>query len=151
MRNPVRRSRKIGRTQGGRVQDGRAYEKWSRVFSQDIWTRLSEDPAEGCRVLRENPSRDHYHPCSGNEILEVLGRLPARHADPVRAIVLRRTPKLDEKLGVEARLRYACVILNSFPCSRSIVWRPPPGAAVRRHYSRWCQTWEEDAGVPVLR
>jgi hypothetical protein len=32
----MRRSRKIGLTQGGRVRDGRASEKWSRVFTRDM-------------------------------------------------------------------------------------------------------------------
>jgi hypothetical protein len=42
MKNPIRRSRKIGKTQGGRVKDGRANEKWSRIFPEDVWMRLSE-------------------------------------------------------------------------------------------------------------
>src|SRR5690606_18083929 len=30
-------------TQGGRVRDGRSSEKWSRIFTRDIWHRLSAE------------------------------------------------------------------------------------------------------------
>ena len=121
MHNPMRRSRKIGLTQGGRVRDGRAAEKWSRVFSRDIWEKLSiHRRDQGVRVLEENPSGAFYHPCQGHEYLSVLERLPAQLRQPVRAIVLRRTPKLDARLGVEARMRFGCVILNAFPRSDEI-------------------------------
>lgn len=150
MRNPVRRSRNIGKTQGGRVKDGRAYEKWSRVFTQDVWTKLSES-GDKWQLLRENPSRDFYHPCKGPEYIDVLQRLPMELTNNLRAIVLRRTPKLDAKLGVDARKRYFCVILNSFPKSGEMIWSKPPTDRVRRHYEPWCKNWIENNNKWILR
>jgi len=142
MRNPIRRSRKIGKTQGGRVKDGRPEEKWSRVFHRDIWTRLSQDtPGDEIRILRDHPSSQLYHPCSGEEYLEVLERLPEDQTDSLRAIVLRRTSKCDLAVGIEARRRYFCVLLNAFPKSNRMVWKPPPTEAQRRHHGRWCSKW----------
>jgi hypothetical protein len=153
VRNPTRRSRKIGLTQGGRVRDGRAAEKWSRVFTRDVWQCLSEGRVgQPCAVLRENPSGADYHPCRGAEYLAVLGRLPAELAAGVRAIVLRRTPKLDAARGVEARRRFRCVILNAFPRSGLMWWDARPTPAARRHYGRWCSgEWEEADGRVRLR
>ena len=143
----MRRSRKIGLTQGGRVRDGRASEKWSRIFSRDVWEKLSMyQHGQDCRVLTENPSGAFYHPCQGQKYLSALERLPAEFRQPVRAIVLRRTPKLDTRLGIEARMRFGCVILNAFPRSNQMVWAAPPTHATRRHYSRWCSRWLEDRG-----
>jgi hypothetical protein len=152
MRNPMRRSRKIGLTQGGRVRDGRASEKWSRVFTRDVWEKLSiHQQGQGCRVLKENPSGAFYHPCQGLEYLSVMRRLPAEFCQGVKAIVLRRTPKLDARLGIEARRRFGCVILNAFPRSNQMVWTAPPTQAARRHYSRWCSRWLEVEGVFKLQ
>lgn len=150
MRNPIRRSRNIGKTQGGRVKDGRAYEKWSRIFTQDIWTKLSES-GEKWQVLRENASRDFYHPCDGSDYLALLNRLPEQITNNVRAIVLRRTPKLDEAWGVEARKRYFCVILNSFRKSREMVWSKPPNDGTKSHYAPWCENWIESTNKWVLK
>ena len=142
MWNPMRRNRKIGLTQGGRVRSGRASEKWSRIFTRDVWEKLSlENHHQGCRVYVENPSGDFAHPCQGHEYLSVLERLPTEIRQPVRAIVLRRTPKLDVRLGIEARMRFGCVILNAFPRSNEMVWMTPPTQATRRHYGRWCSRW----------
>lgn len=102
-----------------------------------------EGQHQDCRVFVENPSGDFYHPCQGHEYLSVLERLPAEIRRPVRAIILRRTPKLDVRLGIEARMRFCCVILNSFPRSNEMVWTAPPSQAVQRHYSRWCSRWNE--------
>jgi hypothetical protein len=147
MRKPTRRSRKIGLTQGGRVRDGRVSEKWSRIFTRDVWEKLTmQQRGRGCRVLTENPSGAFYHPCRGHEYLSVIKRLPAEFGQPVRAIVLRRTPKLDARLGIEARMRFGCVIVNAFPRSNQMVWSAPPTQATRRHYSRWCSRWVEDPG-----
>ena len=74
----------------------------------------------------------------------MLERLPAEIREPVRAIVLRRTPKLDARLGIEARMRFDCVILNAFPRSNQMGWTAPPTRATRRHYSRWCSRWAEE-------
>lgn len=143
----MRRSRKIGLTQGGCVRDGCASEKWSRVFTRDVWEKLSiHRRDQGCRVLQENPSGTFYHPCGGQEYLSVLERLPQVFREPVRAIVLRRTPKLDARLGIEARMRFGCVILNAFPRSNQMVWTAPPTRATRRHYGRWCSRWLEEEG-----
>src|SRR4051812_20883259 len=107
MRQPARRRRKIGLTQGGRIRDGSASEKLSRVFTRDIWERLSTEPADGRpSILRENPSRSYFHPCRGGDYLAVLERLPADLRAGLRAVVMWRTPKLDAELGVEARKRF---------------------------------------------
>lgn len=152
MKRPARRSRKIGLTQGGRVRGGRSSEKWSRIFTRDIWDRLSaERDDDSPAVLRENPSSNYYHPCSGTELLEVLRRLPGELSGGVRAIVLRRTSKLDEDLGVEARRRFQCVILNAFPRSNRMTWKRPVSAAARRHYGRWCSRWMEQPSATVLQ
>jgi hypothetical protein len=152
MHNPLRRNKKIGKTQGGRVKDGRAQEKWSRVISRNIWGILSEDSVkEECRVLVENPSGAYYHPCNGDEYLWVLNKLPASLAQQVKAIVLRRTPKHDARLGIEARRRYSCVILNAFPKSNEIVWHKAPDESTRRHYGRWCSHWVEEDSLFKLR
>ena len=140
MRNPIRRSRKIGLTQGGRVKGGRAYEKWSRVFTQDIWAKLSESDLKW-QFLVENPSRDYYHPCSTDEIEQVLKLLPGTLTENIRAIVLRRLPKLDEQRGVEARKIYHCIILNSFPRSRKYYWDRKPEMKTFHHFDHWCKNW----------
>ncbi len=139
MRQPTRRSRKIGLTQGGRVRDGHPSEKPSRVFTRDLWDRLSTRLGDGPPVvLKENPSGAYLHPCQGLEYLAVLERLPPGLHRGLKAIVLRRTPKLDDRLGVEARKRFLCVILNAFPKSMLMVWNAGVGPATRRHYGRWC-------------
>ena len=145
MRNPIRRSRKIGKTQGGRVKDGRPEEKWSRLFPANIYRQLSEN-GEEWQVLRENPSRDYYHPCSGDDYLGVLGRLPDDLTEYVRAVVLRRLPKEDEQLGIDARRRYSCVIMNSFPKSNEMPWSKRPTKATVQHLAPWCDRWRSDGG-----
>jgi hypothetical protein len=149
MWNPIRRSRKIGETQGGRVKNGKAVEKWSRVFSPTVWRRLSEGH-EGILVLRENPSKGYLHPCSAEQVLEVIGRLPTETTEFIKAVVLRRLPQLDEASGIEARRRCDCIILNSFPSDLRMVWRKitPSG---RRHYGRWCSNWLTSGGKAVLQ
>ena len=142
MKNPIRRSRKIGKTQGGRVQDGKASEKWSRIFTEDIWMRLSESNLKW-QILKENPSRDYYHPCQGDEYIEVLKQLPRKETDGLRAIVLRRTPKFDLKLGIEAQQRYYCVILNSFPKSNTYSTKKKQSQSIIKHYKNWCSNWEQ--------
>ncbi len=153
MRNPIRRSKKIGITQGGRVKDGRPDEKWSRFLSGDIWQQLSQNtPDSQCRLLTENPSKRFYHPCQAKDYLSILNRLPAHLAQPVKAIVLRRIHKLDYKLGIEARMRFSCVILNAFPRSNEMTWPGKPTEATRRHYERWCSNWiNQDDQKFILR
>ena len=146
MNNPIRRNRNIGTTQGGRVKSGRAEEKMTRSFGQDIWTRLSEDSLKW-QVIREHPSRDYFHPASGEEYIEVLSRLPDDITRCVKAIVLRRCSKEDEEIGVEARRRYWCVLLNSFPKSMEMVWHKRPTVSSRRHYDAWCQNWKMVEGI----
>lgn len=145
MHNPLRRSRKIGKTQGGRVKDGQPEEKWSRFFPTNIYRQLSEN-GEKWQVLRENPSRDYYHPCSGDDYLGVLERLPDDLTEYVRAIVLRRLPKKDERLGIDARRRYSCVIMNSFPRSNETLWSKRPTKAMVQHLAPWCGRWRSDRG-----
>jgi hypothetical protein len=135
MFNPIRRNRKIGKTQGGRVRDGKAVEKRSRVFTQDIWTRLSEAPHRGFIVLSENPSRDYFHPVTESDIRCALSRLPQRIVRPLKAVMLSRLSARDARYGVEARRRYQCAVLYAFPRSMEMVW---PGGSfsepARRHY-----------------
>src|SRR5258708_6596842 len=142
MFNPIRRNRKIGKTQGGRVRDGKPVEKRSRVFTQDIWTRLSEAPHRGFIIIRENPSRDYFHPLTENDVRSALSRLPQRILRPLKAVVLSRLSARDARHGVEARRRYQCVVLYAFPRSMEMVW---PGTtcsdAARRHYEPWCSAW----------
>ena len=140
MRNPIRRNKNIGKTQGGRVKGGRANEKLSRVFTRDVWKKLSEESGKWC-VLRENPSRDYFHPCSGEDYLRVLERLPDELTSNVKAIVLRRKPKLDIALGVQAWQRYRCVVMNSFPKSMYIGWTRRPSRSAFRFYAPWCGDW----------
>lgn len=152
MFNPIRRSRKIGKTQGGRVIDGRTEEKWSRFFGHNIWNQLSEIPLrEGeCRVFRENPSKDFYHPCSPEEYLGLLNRLPKELSYHLKAIILRRTPKNDQRSGVEARRRFSCVIVNSFPRNNRMTWATPPTETAISHYDPWCKNWVTEPGVWAL-
>lgn len=151
MHNPIRRSKKIGLTQGGRVKDGRPYEKWSRLFGTDVWESLSEQDLPRWHVIRENPSRDFFHPVGETEIHAVLAKLPADLTSPIRAIVLRRTPKMDEALGVEARRRFSCVLLNAFPKSLEVEFGPDPGPIGRRHYRPWTEDWFQRSQVWRLR
>jgi hypothetical protein len=139
-RNAARRSRKIGETQGGRIREGRAEEKRSRIFTNDVWDRLSELKGP-CVILRENPSRDYFHPCTGEEYLDVLRELPQNLSETVRAVVLRRLSKLDEARGIEARKRYYCIILNSFPKSLEMPFPRTPSEAACHHYEPWCSRW----------
>ena len=150
MRNPTRRSRNIGRTQGGRVSDGRSDEKPSRIFTRDVWQKLSEESPDGWRIIRENPSKSYYHPCTNSDIQEVLDRLPKSTTEYLKAVVLRRLPKLDEKLGVEARKRWDCIILNSFPRNRQYIWREKPEKSVFVHNEPWCRRWTEEKRGWVL-
>ena len=146
MRNQTKRNRKIGATQGGRVKDGRAVEKLSHRNTQDLWTRLSEDNIRW-KVIKENPSRHYYHPCNEKDYHYVLTQLPEEVTDCVNAIILRRAPKNDENLGIEARRRYFCVIMNSFPKSRTISWQRKPRESVLHHYNPWCRRWEQDGPI----
>ena len=139
------RNRNIGKTQGGRVKDGRPEEKWSRTYPNDIYRRLSEN-GEKWQVLRENPSRDYYHPCSGDDYRGVLERLPDDLSEYVSAIVLRRVPKEDERLGIDARRRYSCVIMNAFPTSNETPWDKRPTERAVRHLAPWCDRWRSGGG-----
>ncbi len=143
MYNPTRRSRKIGLTQGGRVIDGAASEKESRAFPQSIWRQLSDAPAGDYQILRENPSRDFYHPCTPEQVRAVLSHLPRRYTRSLRAVVFRRLPKRDHERSVEARRRMSCIVLNAFPASNEIDWgTASPAESTRRHYAPWCDRWE---------
>jgi hypothetical protein len=143
MRNPIRRSRKIGLTQGGRVKDGRALEKLSRVLPFNIWHHLSNAPSSGeCLTFEDNPSNFFYHPCRPDEYLGVLSQLPKNLSRRVKAVVLKRTSALEYQRGVEAMRRYACVIINAFPKSNEMVWHGPIDPKLLRHYGRWCSKRE---------
>src|SRR5258708_37150277 len=148
MWNPTRRNRNIGKTQGGRVKGGRAVEKSSRVFTDTVWRRLSEEErTKGYIILTENASAEYYHPCTPAEIEAVFKRLPRRITNGLRAVVLRRLIKMDERRGIEARRRFSCVILNAFPKSDRVDWgTKPPLDSVKKHYAAWCDTWVLENG-----
>jgi hypothetical protein len=151
MRNLIRRSRKIGLTQGGRVRSGKAWPKPSRILTDDTWRHLAATAREGKpRIIIENPSRDYFHPCSASEILEVLGRFPEDVLKPVRVIVLRRLPGKDHDTGIEARAVMSCVVLNAFPKTLRQEWESLPSARVIRHYKPWCQNWVAEGRRHVL-
>lgn len=146
MRNPIRRSKKIGLTQGGRVKSGVPIEKWSRVFSTSTWEKLSEGPG-GLRIIRENP---YMHPASPTQVQGVLDRLPSDLTKDIRAVILRRLPKVDEKELIDARKRYSCIILNAFSRDLRMVWESKPTRSVLSHMNPWCARWKEEDGEWVL-
>ncbi len=125
--------------------DGRAEEKWSRTFPANIYRHLSSN-GERWQVMRENPSRDYYHPCSGDDYLGVLERLPAELTEYVSAIILRRLPKEDERRGIDAWRRFSCVIMNSFPTSNETPWSKRPTEGTVQHLAPWCGRWRSDGG-----
>ncbi len=86
MKNPIRRNRNIGKTQGGRVKNGRPEEKWSRMFPENEWHKISCEERIW-NVFVENPSRDNYHPCTPEEYLSILDKLPAHHTNNVKGII----------------------------------------------------------------
>ena len=144
MRNPTRRNRNIGKTQGGRVKDGKPEKKWSRLwFNTDIYAKIS-DSEEIWRIYRENPSVNFFHPCEGSEYKEVLERLPENLTKYVKAIILPRISKYDAKRGVEARRKYDCIIMNPFPKSMEISYIRRPEKKVFRHYKHWCDNWKNE-------
>lgn len=146
MRNPIRRNRKIGRTQGGRVKDGRAQEKIDRVFPGGVWRSVSAEAGQ-VRVLRENPARDFYHPCEPEEYLELLRRLPPKLSEPLGQIVLRRVSKRDAAVGIEGRAYRACILLNSFPKDRRFwIGTRKSARSYVRHMAPWCHrvNWVEE-------
>lgn len=150
MRNPARRSRKIGLTQGGRIRDGRPLEKRSRAFPEDLWKQLSS-PSPSVRVIVENPSRDYFHPCEPSDYLGLIARLPPSLSDPLRTIVLRRLCRRDERACTEARRRFSCILLNAFPRSLELPWMRPPTEAEIRHFAPWCTNWQEsDEGWTLI-
>lgn len=145
MRNPTRRSNKIGLTQGGRVKDGCAVEKSSRSRHHNIWKLLSEprnDSDADILFITENPSRDYYHPCDEDDLRRLFKLLPRNDVKKIKAIVFRRTTTKDKQRWVEARRRYSCIILNPFPIRNELDWGDqPPSESVRSHYRPWCDRW----------
>ncbi len=149
MRNPIRRSRTIGKTQGGRVKNGRASEKWSRLFPGNKWQEISNSKIIW-QTFVENPSKDYYHPCNPTDYLEVLNRLPAHQTEDVKGIILRRTPKRDSKLGIDAWRRYSCVIMNAFPVSNTFTFTYKPKESEVKFYKPFCERWREESGTWYL-
>lgn len=150
MRNPTRRSKKIGLTQGGRVKDGKAYQKWSRYFTQSTWRKLTNENANELVIIRENPSRDYFHPCTKTEVKATLDRLPKSMTKNINVIVLRRITVDDEMRGVEASNVFGCIVLNSFPKDLCMRWYFKPAKAVIKHYQPWCDRWEHWENAAIL-
>ena len=149
MRNPVRRNKNMGKTQGGRVKDGRASEKWSRMFPENKWQQISNGNLIW-QTFVENPSKNYYHPCKPEDYLEVLQRLPARHTIGVKGIILRRIPKRDLKLGIDAWRRWSCIIMNCFPLSKRYVYSRKPPESVFTFYEPFCSNWMEENDSWIL-
>ena len=142
MQNPIRRNRNIGKTQGGRIQNGRAYEKWSRnKFLSDSYAKLS-DSDEIWQVYQQNPSRNYFHPNQSYEYIEVLNQLPDNLTQYVKAILLPRISKSDVNKGVDAKKRFNCILINPFPISMEMVWKSKPVKATFQHYEPWCNFWK---------
>jgi len=150
MRSPIRRNKRIGFTQGGRVWNGKAVEKSSRLFTRTTWEKLSDHEGEAL-IIRENPSRDFFHPVTKKDVASLLSRLPYVETTHVKAVVLRRTPKYDLKMGIDARRRYSCAILNAIPRDMRMVWPARPKDSTTRHYEPWCTRWGQDKDAWVLQ
>lgn len=146
MRNPARRNRNIGKTQGGRVKNGRASEKWSRLYPENKWQQISQS-GRSWQTFVENPSRDFYHPCTPSDYLAVLRRLPKHLTEDVKGIILRRTPKRDFRLGIDAWRRWECIIMNAFPSSNIITYSYKPKKSEIRFWEPFCDNWKEDNGI----
>ena len=125
-------------------------EKSSRLFSQSTWKKLS-DEAEGLRIIRENPSKAYIHPASPAQVQAVLNRLPPDIIEGIRAIVLRRMPKADQRSLVDARKRHSCIILNAFPRDLRMVWSKKPTLADFGHMDPWCTRWREEKREWILQ
>jgi hypothetical protein len=150
MRNPVRRNKNIGKTQGGRVNNGHAYEKWSRSeFLNNIFAQFSEQD-EKWQLYCQNPSRDYFHPCEGFEYIQVINSLPEELTENLKAIVLPRISKYDAKYGVDAKRRYSCILMNPFPTTMEMIWEQKPLKATYKHYEPWCKRWHQKNGCFVL-
>ena len=145
MRNPTRRNRNIGKTQGGRVKNGRASEKWSRVFTENIWEEISQSETSW-NVFVENPSKDYYHPCTPSDYLSVLNRLPTHQTKDIKGIILRRTPERDLQLGIDAWRRYSCIIMNAFPSENRFTYPTKPKESQINFFKPFCNTWKEENG-----
>lgn len=144
MKNPIRRNRNVGKTQGGRVKNGKADEKWSRLwFNTDIYSQISNS-SEIWQIYQENSSKNYFHPCDGEEYLEVLMRLPENITKYVKAIILPRISKRDAKFGVDAKRRSDCIIINPFPKSLEYTWPYKPEQKAFKHYEPWCTNWESN-------
>ncbi len=150
MRNPIRRSRKIGLTQGGRVRNGVPWEKWSRLFATSTWKKLS-DESDGLRIIRENPSKAYLHPATPAQVQEVIDRLTSNLTERIKVVVLRRLSKYDERNLIEARKKYSCIILNAFPRDLRMAWSGKPERSVFNHMSPWCDRWTESDGQWILQ
>ncbi len=150
MRSPTRRNKRIGKTQGGRVRDGKAREKRSRVFTHATWKKLSAHEGDTL-IIRENPSRDLFHPAEPEEAQRVLDRLPYVETLHVKAVVLRRTPKDDLQRYVDGRRWYSVAVLNAYPASMQDVWFQKPPASLFQFLAPWCDRWTEEDGRWTLQ
>lgn len=145
MRNPIRRSRNIGKTQGGRIKNGRSTEKWSRLFPENKWRQISSSEISW-QTFVENPSKDYYHPCSPSDYLVVLQKLPEHQTEDVKGIILRRTSKRDLELGIDAWRRWSCIIMNAFPTSNRFTYSYKPKESQVNFFKPFCDRWKEEDG-----
>lgn len=149
MNLPIRSSKKIGLTQGGRVKNGKACEKWPRRFSKTTWEKLSDEPRSSI-IVKENPSKNYFHPSSPEQIQSVLNELPTTYTKNIEAIILRRIPKSDVRLQVDARRWFRCIILNAFPRDLRMVWLEQPSSRIFRHFTSGCNGWKAENGTWYL-
>jgi len=101
-------------------------------------------------IFVENPSKNYYHPCTPEEYLSILEKLPKHHTKSVKGIILRRTPKKDEVLGIEAWRRWSCVIMNAFPKSNQYIFNEKPSDSVFKFFSPFCSNWIQEKGKWML-
>jgi len=128
------------------VKDGRASEKWSRLFPENIWEEISQSETDW-NTFVENPSKDYYHPCTPSDYLSVLNRLSAHQTEGVKGIILRRTPKRDLQLGIDAWRRYSCTIMNAFPTENRFTYPTKPTDSQINFFKPFCNTWKEENGL----
>ena len=152
MRNPIRRNKNIGKTQGGRVISGTASEKMTRSWSaNNTYVKLSDEEGP-VQLFCDNPSKNYYHPCEPNEYLKVLKMLPEELTQYVKAIILPRKSKSDQRRGVDAKRVADCIIINPFPKSMEEIRHSKPQDWIDRHDAHWCSSpFEQDGDVWVQR
>ncbi len=116
----------------------------------NTWEKISLEN-QGLQIIRENPSKNYFHPCSANQINSVLDQLPNEFISGIRAIILRRISKMDQQRLVDARKTFRCIILNSFRKNLKMIWTYKPDQKMIKHMEPWCNRWNEENGNWILQ